>query len=202
MGSPKAGQSRVPTEAGMKNKDVVKALEAAFTGYERNNNAALLDLLSDDFTFEMSEIPALRGDLHRPRRIPRILEGGRKRLDLFPLRCARDHRCGRHCGRTGKDRRALDPWHPDAERTSFPVQGQGWQADACSTLCRYRTRSRRDRRAAATSLSEARPHLNWSGPAIDLAAPSFDPGGHRLLFTCLVQAFSEHYGQVKTCTEY
>jgi hypothetical protein len=39
----------------MKNKDVLKALEAAFTGYERNNNAALLELLSDDFTFEMSD---------------------------------------------------------------------------------------------------------------------------------------------------
>jgi hypothetical protein len=54
-GSPEAGLSRVPTEVGMKNKDVLKALEAAFTGYERNNNAALLELLSDDFTFEMSD---------------------------------------------------------------------------------------------------------------------------------------------------
>jgi ketosteroid isomerase-like protein len=39
----------------MKNKDVLKALEAAFTGYERNDKSALLDLLSDDFTFEMSD---------------------------------------------------------------------------------------------------------------------------------------------------
>jgi ketosteroid isomerase-like protein len=39
----------------MKNKDVLKALEAAFTGYERNNNAALLELLSNEFTFEMSD---------------------------------------------------------------------------------------------------------------------------------------------------
>jgi hypothetical protein len=39
----------------VKNKDVLKAPEAAFTGYERNNNAALLELLSNEFTFEMSD---------------------------------------------------------------------------------------------------------------------------------------------------
>jgi uncharacterized protein len=39
----------------MQNREVLKALEAAFAGYERNNNAALLELLSDDFTFEMSD---------------------------------------------------------------------------------------------------------------------------------------------------
>jgi ketosteroid isomerase-like protein len=39
----------------MRNNEVMKALRAAFTGYERNNNAALLELLSDDFTFEMSD---------------------------------------------------------------------------------------------------------------------------------------------------
>ena len=38
----------------MRNSEVMKALKAAFTGYERNSNAALLELLSDDFTFEMS----------------------------------------------------------------------------------------------------------------------------------------------------
>ena len=52
---PEGGQYRVLTEVRMKNKDVLKALEAAFTGYERNNNAALLELLSDDFTFEMPD---------------------------------------------------------------------------------------------------------------------------------------------------
>ena len=39
----------------MRNSEVMKALKAAFTGYERNSNAALLELLSDDFTFEMSD---------------------------------------------------------------------------------------------------------------------------------------------------
>lgn len=39
----------------MPNAEVMKALEAAFTGYERNDKAPLLELLSDDFTFEMSD---------------------------------------------------------------------------------------------------------------------------------------------------
>jgi ketosteroid isomerase-like protein len=39
----------------MQNAKVIRALEAAFTGYERNDKAPLLDLLSDDFTFEMSD---------------------------------------------------------------------------------------------------------------------------------------------------
>ena len=39
----------------MRNEEVLNALRAAFTGYEQNDNAALLDLLSDDFTFEMSD---------------------------------------------------------------------------------------------------------------------------------------------------
>ena len=39
----------------MRNSEVMKALKAAFTGYERNSNAALLELLYDDFTFEMSD---------------------------------------------------------------------------------------------------------------------------------------------------
>jgi hypothetical protein len=39
----------------MRDSEVMKALKAAFTGYERNSNAALLELLSDDFTFEMSD---------------------------------------------------------------------------------------------------------------------------------------------------
>ncbi|MBO4225750.1 nuclear transport factor 2 family protein [Bradyrhizobium neotropicale] len=39
----------------MSNKEVIEALRAAFTGYERNNNTALLEMLSDDFTFEMSD---------------------------------------------------------------------------------------------------------------------------------------------------
>ena len=39
----------------MQNKEVLEALKSAFTGYEQNNNAALLGLLSDEFTFEMSD---------------------------------------------------------------------------------------------------------------------------------------------------
>jgi hypothetical protein len=38
----------------MSNRELLAALEAAFTGYEKNNSAALLELLSDEFTFEMS----------------------------------------------------------------------------------------------------------------------------------------------------
>jgi ketosteroid isomerase-like protein len=39
----------------MSNRKLLAALEAAFTGYEKNNSAALLELLSDEFTFEMSD---------------------------------------------------------------------------------------------------------------------------------------------------
>ena len=39
----------------MQKTKVLKALEEAFTGFERNNTASLLALLSDDFTFEMSD---------------------------------------------------------------------------------------------------------------------------------------------------
>jgi len=39
----------------MSNSEILKALKAAFTGYEHNNNSALLGVLSDDFTFEMSD---------------------------------------------------------------------------------------------------------------------------------------------------
>jgi ketosteroid isomerase-like protein len=39
----------------MSNQKLLVALKAAFSGYEKNNSAQLLDLLSDDFTFEMSD---------------------------------------------------------------------------------------------------------------------------------------------------
>jgi uncharacterized protein len=39
----------------MSNQKLLAALEEAFTGYEKNNSAGLLELLSDDFTFEMSD---------------------------------------------------------------------------------------------------------------------------------------------------
>jgi ketosteroid isomerase-like protein len=39
----------------MSNQKLVAALEAAFTGYEKNNRALLLELLPDDFVFEMSD---------------------------------------------------------------------------------------------------------------------------------------------------
>jgi uncharacterized protein len=39
----------------MSNQKLLAALKAAFTGYEKNNSARLLELLSDDFTFEMSD---------------------------------------------------------------------------------------------------------------------------------------------------
>jgi uncharacterized protein len=39
----------------MSNQKLLTALKAAFTGYEKNNSAQLLELLSDDFTFEMSD---------------------------------------------------------------------------------------------------------------------------------------------------
>jgi ketosteroid isomerase-like protein len=39
----------------MSNKKLLIAIKAAFSGYEKNNSAPLLDLLSSDFTFEMSD---------------------------------------------------------------------------------------------------------------------------------------------------
>ena len=39
----------------MSNQKLLAALEAAFTGYEKNNSALLLELLADDFTFEFSD---------------------------------------------------------------------------------------------------------------------------------------------------
>src|SRR5258708_19759622 len=39
----------------MSNQKLLTALKAAFTGHEKNNRAQLLELLSDDFTFEMSD---------------------------------------------------------------------------------------------------------------------------------------------------
>jgi ketosteroid isomerase-like protein len=39
----------------MSNQRLLEALKAVFTGYEKNNSAQLLELLSDDFTFEMSD---------------------------------------------------------------------------------------------------------------------------------------------------
>ena len=39
----------------MSNQKLLAALEAAFTGYEKNSSALLLELLADDFTFEMSD---------------------------------------------------------------------------------------------------------------------------------------------------
>ena len=39
----------------MSNQKLMAALEAAFTGYDKNNRALLLELLSEDFVFEMSD---------------------------------------------------------------------------------------------------------------------------------------------------
>ena len=39
----------------MSNQKLLAALEAAFTGYEKNNSALLLELLADDFTFEFPD---------------------------------------------------------------------------------------------------------------------------------------------------
>jgi uncharacterized protein len=39
----------------MSNQKLLTALKAAFTGYENNDSTRLLELLSDDFTFEMSD---------------------------------------------------------------------------------------------------------------------------------------------------
>jgi hypothetical protein len=39
----------------MSNQILLATLKAAFTGYEKNNRAQLLELLSDDFIFEMSD---------------------------------------------------------------------------------------------------------------------------------------------------
>lgn len=39
----------------MSNQRVLQALEAAFTGHQKNSRAQLFQLLSDEFTFEMSD---------------------------------------------------------------------------------------------------------------------------------------------------
>jgi hypothetical protein len=39
----------------MSNQKLLAALEAAFTGYEKNSSALLLELLADDFRFEFSD---------------------------------------------------------------------------------------------------------------------------------------------------
>jgi ketosteroid isomerase-like protein len=39
----------------MKNPQITAALKLAFTGYEKNDRSALVELLSDDFVFEMSD---------------------------------------------------------------------------------------------------------------------------------------------------
>src|SRR5258708_13902139 len=69
----------------MQDSEVLKALEAAFTGYERNNNAALLELLSDDFTFEMSDSLPYGGAHIGRGGFLRFLRGGAKEGAYFPL---------------------------------------------------------------------------------------------------------------------
>jgi len=39
----------------MDNQQIVAAVRQAFTGYEKNDRATLVELLADDFTFEMSD---------------------------------------------------------------------------------------------------------------------------------------------------
>ena len=85
----------------MSNQRLLQAPEAAFTGYETNSRAQVFELLSNEFTFEMSDSMPYGGSYFERDEFIGLRKAVAKDSTYFCLRCPRNHRRGRHYRRAG-----------------------------------------------------------------------------------------------------